>query len=761
MIQAGGAWLEAYGRWIVRRRLIATLLLVIITVAAALGTIERLKHGTPVDFTPQAIFMGEGELWDRLQATEREFGADDNVMVVLLKGPLSTPEGLSLLRQIHNVMASHPKVEDVQSLVTGTIATADGPGMLRVEDAIQSGDDPLGLASRDRFSSGLLISTDQTVTTVRARIDTDIHEISVLGPVVRDLESQVRSLPLGSDFEVHITGVPFVRTEVVDLMLNDQIRFLPIVMVIFGVTVVFMFRRVWLGLTPLVGVLFGIIWAMGALLSSGTVLNILSVLAPTLVLVIGAADGIHLTARYREELRQDGDRVAAMGRTLRHMSLACFLTTFTTATGFASLIVADTKVIRDFGIHCAGAVSVTYLAVVLAVPTLLAWLPVERIGTPSERRDNPIYTAVDTMVARRPGRVLVVTLGLTLFAVWLGRHVQTNSRLLEMYHTEHPTHIAIELAQEQVGGVIPVFVHFKGAEGQMLEPEVLTAMKDIETRARAEPLTGWTASPASWIGHLHELLTGEPGLPDSRALAAQELLLAEMSGELAIDRVLSDDRARARIMMMSRDEGGREFIRVKRDLESYAAQILQGTGVQVEVTGDGILASAGVDQLITDLLKSTGLVFAVILGTMFVLLRDMRLALIAAIPNLVPLVFIVATLGLMDAELQTSNIVSFTVAIGLAVDDTIHFIVRYQEERKHGLARGPAISRTYQGAGHAIVITSVLLVLGFGVMGFSDLTSTKFFGILAAVTMVAAVLGDLFLLPAMLHLFGRHTEEAA
>jgi predicted RND superfamily exporter protein len=101
------------------------------------------------------------------------------------------------------------------------------------------------------------------------------------------------------------------------------------------------------------------------------------------------------------------------------------------------------------------------------------------------------------------------------------------------------------------------------------------------------------------------------------------------------------------------------------------------------------------------------------------------------------------------------------VAVGLAVDDTIHFIVRYREERQRGLPRAEAISRTYQGAGHAIVITSVLLILGFGVMAFSPLTSTKFFGLLAAITMAAAVLGDLFLLPAMLHLFGRRAKDAA
>jgi hypothetical protein len=242
---------------------------------------------------------------------------------------------------------------------------------------------------------------------------------------------------------------------------------------------------------------------------------------------------------------------------------------------------------------------------------------------------------------------------------------------------------------------------------------------------------------------------------------AQELLLAEMSGELPLDQLLSADRARGRILMLTRDAGGREFIRVKKLLEAEAETLFAGTGVRVDVTGDGMLASAGVKQLIDDLLASLLLIFGVIMVTMLVLLRDFRQALIAFVPNVVPLFFILATLGLMGVDLQTSNIVTFTIAVGLAVDDTIHFIVRYREERRGGSNRATAITNTYNGAGHAIVLTSILLVVSFGLLATSDLTSTHHFGVLASVTMVAAVFGDLVLLPALLHLFGRRASDIA
>ena len=137
---------------------------------------------------------------------------------------------------------------------------------------------------------------------------------------------------------------------------------------------------------------------------------------------------------------------------------------------------------------------------------------------------------------------------------------------------------------------------------------------------------------------------------------------------------------------------------------------------------------------------------------LYLLLRNFKQSLIATLPNAVPLLFTLGTLALIGADLQTSNVVSFTVAVGLAVDDTIHFIVRYHQERKAGTPHVQAMTNTYLGAGHAIVLTSLLLVMGFGALATSPLTTTAHFGLLSAVTLGAAILADLLLLPAMLHL---------
>ena len=437
-----GPQLEAYGRWVFRNRAQLTTLVLGLTVLAIWAIVNRIQSDSVVDFTPQAMFMGEGGEWDRLQAYEAEFGADDNTVVALLEGDIGSAAGLKWLQSLHASVEGAPGVVTVRSLSNASIATATPDGMIDVVAAIDP-DGSITQAAGDPFLSPLLIARDQTAATIQIELADDLQQIGDLSPVVHDITARLHGVSTPPDFTLHVTGVPFVRTEVVDMMISDEMTFMPLVTLVFLITILILFRRLWLGLAPLVGVLFATIWAVGLLLSQGAVFNILSILAPTLILVIGVADGIHLVNRYREELASDGSREAAMGRTIRHLSLACFLTTFTTAAGFVSLTVADTAVIRDFGQQVAVGVMVTFFALMMVVPTLLAWIPVSKVGRPEDVLEHAIYDKLANLVSTRPKRILFVTLSLTLFAGWLGRDVTTDSALLEMYHEDHPTWTAV------------------------------------------------------------------------------------------------------------------------------------------------------------------------------------------------------------------------------------------------------------------------------------------------------------------------------
>ena len=752
----------AWARFCAARRGLAVALLVAFTLALALpATVQVQREGAPVDFTPQALFIDAGPAVEQLRAAEEHFGREDNDLLFIVTGDVGSADGAAYVAAMHQALEAGPAVERVDSPHNAALLTATD-GLLGTETPALERPGRAGLAAlaADPTTRRLLVSEDLDTVAIRVRIDRGLRAVGVLTPPVRALVAAAEAVPRPAGLELHITGVPFVRTDVIARMNADQLRFFPLVALIFAATIALLFRRIRLGIAPLLAVIVADIWAMSALVLAGTTFNVLSVLVPTLVIVIGTADGIHVTAAFRE-LRAAGlSRAAALERALPEMLLACWLTTFTTAAGFASLLVADTRVIRDFGFQASVAMTITFFGVFLVLPAVLAWIPDHRIVAPPRASDGRVYAAIDRLTANRPRAVLVACALACLAAGLLGAQVKSDSHLLEMYPKGTTTHVAVTLSQDELTGVIPLFFYIEGPPGSLIEPAALARQRALEAALRAEPAVRWTRSPASALDALHTVLTGESGGPQSREAAAQELLLADMSGAEPLRGVLDETHSRARVLALVRDDGGRSLLAAQQRLEARAAALAAGTEERVVLTGDGLLAAAGVDGLIHDLLWGIVLVFGVVAGSLVLVTRDLKVAALACLPNILPLLFTLATLRLMGADLQTSNVVSFTVAVGLAVDDTIHFLVRYRAERAAGHAAPMAIRRTILGAGDAILFTSVLLVAGFGVLILSELTSTRHFGILSAVTMVAALAGDLLMLPALLHLI-EGSEPAA
>jgi len=536
------------------------------------------------------------------------------------------------------------------------------------------------------------------------------------------------------------------------MMMSDNYFFAPVLTVIFLLVITFIFGKVRVAMAPMLGVLAAVLWSLGVLFALGVTFNILSVLIPILGLIIGVADGIHLTTRYQEalELRPESPRWA-MGQTLRHMTKACFLTTFTTAAGFLSLLSAETTVIRDFGLHCAVAVMVAYFAVIFVTPLYLAFLPLEKVRSTKTSSRTPFFDHLNKWVSRHTFLAIGMVVFATIAAGYMALSVKANSRLLEMYRTEHETHKAISLAESQLAGVVPVFVNFEARTGDMLVPDRLQMMADVESALQKQGIIIQTISLNGIVSGIHESITGDFSIPPSAEAIHQELFLVQLSGEMPLTALKNLDSTQARILATAKDAGGREYLKMKSEIESVISEIVRTDDVFVDFTGDGLMASIGIDNLIGDLLSSLGWVVGVISLTMLLLLRSISLMLISVVPNLIPLIFSLATLHLMGVDLQTSNIISFSVSIGLAVDDTIHFMVRYSQEIDEGSTHEEAILKTFRSAGKAIVLTSILLVAGFGALATSELTTTHHFGVLSCVTLIGAVLADLVLLPALLN----------
>lgn len=745
-----------YGQWLVRYRVIAVIFIFCVSLLSIVGIVHRIQTEIPVDFTPQAIFMDKSPQMVRLREIEHTFGREDNDWVIVIKGDLSIESSKRYIEQLHTHFEALPFVEIVQSLYNAaSVQNIDAQTEIL---SVWETSNPIETATKDPFLTRAFVSEDGTRAIIRVRIERTKEKVSDLEPAIRTLIKTLRSIPPPANIEVLTTGIPHIRNEVVSMMLADNFTYAPFLATLFLITICTLFRSFYLGLAPLLGVLSAVLWSMGILLTSGVVFNILSILVPILALIIGVADGIHLVSRYREELSQGKQQDDALAQAIAHMFSACFLTTFTTAVGFLSLIVADTVVIRDFGVHSSIAVMTSFFAVMLVVPCYLSFLPGNKIPA-IPKQQYRLYDTIHNICWIHPRKVILCVIFLCVMAIVYGSNVRPNSHLLEMYHPEHPTHHAIKEIDQHLSGVVPIFIYLESTEGDLLEPARLKKMLALEEDLKQFSWVRWTHSLSAQLQHTHTLFTGEKTPPQSRELIEQELLILSFSDGLPLEQLTQNQHTQMRILALCQDAGGTSYIELHNELTAKAEEYFGADQVIVDVTGDGLMASIGINQLITDLLYSIAIVIAVIFITLLVLLRDIPLALLSLLPNIIPLLFTAAALYLIGADLQTSNIVSFTVSVGLAVDDTIHFVVRYKQEKQHGSSHQEAIQKTFRGAGQAIVITSLLLVSGFGILATSSLTTTFHFGLLSSVTLGAAILADLFLLPAAMNLL--YQEKAS
>ena len=266
-------------------------------------------------------------------------------------------------------------------------------------------------------------------------------------------------------------------------------------------------------------------------------------------------------------------------------------------------------------------------------------------------------------------------------------------------------------------------------------------------------------SPTTYLRTLHRAITGQDGLPQSREAVAQLLLLGE--GNPGLQSVLEvNDLARGRMTLRVVDGGGNYFIAVAQRIQDHLDAELKGQAITARVTGTPWIAYSGINKVTEDVRNSLALAFVVIAIIILVLFRSLRIALLCLIPNALPLVVGYALLGALDWPLDPTPAIVFTVVLGIAVDDTLHLMARYREELRRGQPHQEAIRHSVLRTGRAVLITSIILCVGFGANGLSSFPSMVVMAAVGAAGIWTALCSDLFLLPALLSLFAKPPEAA-
>jgi len=732
-----------------------------IAVIAALTACALLPLGRlSFDFSPQHLFeIEDGALETRRwRETVERFGRGDNLLFLALDagagGDALTPEVRAYLRSLSERLAAHPDIAAVTSLAT-TTAVWNGPAGLESGAAIAR---PRAALLSDPLIAGTLVSADGRALTLLVEVADHARLMPALSQLVDDVEARIRARPPPSGCEVVLAGIPFVRVDIVRTLQREQLFYMPSAALLAALFLILVTRRLLRSLAALAPVAVALLWSAGLAALFGVTVNIVNHVLPILIIVIGVSDALHLVIRDEDERAAGLPPAAALSRTTRALALACLFTSVTTAIGFASLAATRTPVVQEFGLLCAVSVLLAYAATICLLPPLLSLLP-----DPGPRSNSLGWiaraaVASGRLACRRPAVTLAAGLLLALLALGLATRIEADIHLMDYFPEGHANRRAQQLMEERLGGSLTaeLIVRLPQTDAD-LDPEVLARLARVQQQvARFEGVT-LTRSVADLAAAIHRAVAGRDALtplPGTRQLAAQERLLAELAGvPLPIDQLVADDGRTLRIHLRTRDIGGRAWLEVSRRIQAEAEQVFADLpSDEIFVTGDSQLVSRNTTTLIRDLVTSLTAAIGLIFFCLLILLRSARLAAVALLPNALPLLLTAGVMGLAGINLDVSNAVIFSISIGLAVDDTIHMLARFREERQIGGDIDAVIERTLAGSGKAVILTSAVLAVGMALLLTSAFVPTRSFGLLTGITLVAALLADLLLLPALLRL---------
>ena len=580
-------------------------------------------------------------------------------------------------------------------------------------------------------------------------------------------------LAAGLEVETHRAGRAHAQVHYVSIMKREVALFVCLGLCLLITFLSFAFRTWWGVVIPLGVILLSGLGTLAMMEVTGKSIDIMTMVLPTIIFVVGMSDVVHIISRYLDELRSGLAPFPALAKAFREVGLATFLTSLTTSIGFLTLLGSAIRPIREFGAYTAAGVFIAFGLAFALLPAvlLLSRAPLRSVrglatDAPSASPWTPILSRWFIRIIRNRKPILWISGLLAVASVVLLSGIQVNNHLLEDLRKDDPLRMEFDHFEKAFSGVRPLELAllFEPGSDIFIQPGVLEAVDEVEHLLHSEVGAGSIIGPGVAIRKANRLLNGNRPSAD-RIPSGHELerLLERME---SMDRPGSDSRMSgwgsivnvesglARITAKTADLGAKEMARRHERFFQRADSMLQARfrtpPFHMEVTGTANLIDLNNRFLASDMALGLLIAFAVVALIVGILFRSMRMMAISLVPNILPLLLVAGFMSAIGIDLKVSTSLIFTIAFGIAVDDTLHFLAKYRILRAQGRQPLWALRRTFLSTGKAIIITSLILCSGFATLMLSSFQGTFHIGLLVSLTLCLAVAIDLTLLPLLL-----------
>ncbi|WP_017730328.1 efflux RND transporter permease subunit [Nafulsella turpanensis] len=717
-----------------------------------------------------------------LKEFKDRFGEDGNVLVIGMKdSSVYQAQNLRRYKYMSEEMSRIKGVEGVLSLPLLQRAVNDQENRKFVLEPIfddvpedqQAVDSLLQLALDQKIYSSQLINPSNGATLMLLTIDTSILNSGKRSSMMDDILLAGRQFEEKTGIQLHYAGIPFVRSVMTTKVQAELKMFLVLSVVVTALILLFFFRSFNAVIFPVIVIGVMIVWSLGSLVLLGYKITLLTGLIPPIIVVIGIPNCIYLLNKYHQEYAKHGQQIPALAHIIHRIGFVTLITNFTTAVGFLVLMFADITILKEFGIVAGINILATFVVSIILIPAIFSYLKApspRHLRHLDSRPLEKVITGFDLVVHRHKYSVFAVTAVILLISIVGMFKIRSNAYMVDDIPEDSQVKRDLAFFEQNFGGVMPLEVVVDtGRPRGVMNLQTLEKIEKLETFFAAQEHITPPVSLVSFLKATRQAFyNGQPQfyeLPGNRerAFILPYLRNSQESEKLSQSFVDSTGQL-MRISMKVADIGS-----IKMD--SLITQVIQpeikaafgeDEQVSVKITGTTLLFIKGNQFLIQNLRSSLLIAFGVISIVMALLFRNVRMIIISIIPNLVPLCVTAGLMGYFGIPLKPSTALIFSIAFGISVDDSIHFLAKYRQElfyNKFFVAK--AVSASLRETGASMIYTSIVLFCGFIIFAFSDFGGTVALGILTSTTLLFAMFTNLILLPSLLLAFdsGKYPKD--
>ncbi len=681
------------------------------------------------------------------------FGSEEATVVGIFADDVFAPDTLARIDRLSDGLAEIDAVREVLSLTTmkgvesNDFGIEVGPLMRELPTDAESAaafrkrvyDNPLAV--------GNMVSPDGKTTGALVLFDPlSDEEFMRLG-----IEDRIRAEAekVFTPEELAITGLQTLKVTGARLMEQDLARFMPISVLLVVIVLAWAYRTKRGVLLPLAAVTIGVVWTTGVMVMAGRAINMGTLVLPPLLMSIGIAYVIHVISRYYQELKPGRSRRDVVEATMEHVRVPVGVAALTTGLGFCTLALNPIRAIADLGIFAVLGIFATSLMTLAFIPAMLMILPDAK--GPPEHHDRWIGSLLGALgrLAIDHRRIILVAGALFCGAcLWGASDIRVETNYVGFFDPQSDIRRDTDRLADAIGGAYPLYVVIDGeGPGAMRDLENLAAVRDLQAFISEQPGVDSTLSFADFVALINGVFdTKSKGrLPATQATLEQLFLFLNPDDTKP---VVNRDFSRANILVRTRLAGSAEVSTLVRNIEEYARTRLR-RGVEAHATGTVVLLNRSADTLAHGQVSGLAQMLLVLLVLMSLLFLSVRTGLLALVPNVIPIIVLFGTMGFAGFDLNISTSMIAVIAIGIAVDDTIHYLSALNIELRRTGSQEEALLRVGRSVGQPIVFTTLALALGFLVVTLSNFRPIRDFGFLASLTMVSALVTDLVLVPAL------------